>query len=265
MTAPGKLLIVNADDLGRTPGINAGIFAAHRRGVVTSATLMVGFPAAAEAARDWAAHPSLGVGLHVTLTGGRPTLPPDEVRSLVDREGRLPRQPAGLTGADRGEVLAEVRHQLARFRALTGRLPTHLDSHHHSHRLPVVLDALVTVAQETGLPVRNASPQVAERLRRAGVATTDAFVERFFGTGARLEVLLEVLAALPAGVTELMCHPAHVDDGLRAESTYLDERERELEVLTHPEARGAIAAGGIRLVHFGTAFGGNSEPGAGTL
>ena len=64
-----KQLIVNADDLGHSTGINAGIFEAHERGLVTSATLMVGFPAAEAAARELARHPNLGVGLHTTLTG----------------------------------------------------------------------------------------------------------------------------------------------------------------------------------------------------
>jgi len=255
MPIAGKLLIVNADDLGRTPGINAGIFAAHRRGLVTSATLMVGFPAA-EAAAELGRTRDLGIGLHVALTGGVPTLPPAQVPSLVDGTGRLPRRPEGLAGADPDQVLAEVRSQLARFRELTGRFPTHLDSHHHAHRLPVVLDAVVRVARENGLPVRNASPEVGERLRRSAVATTDAFVESFFGADARLEVLLEILAAVrPGAVTELMCHPARVDDELRADSSYAQERERELEILTHPEALRAVEAHGIRRVHFGALCG----------
>jgi hypothetical protein len=250
-----RLVIVNADDLGRTPGINAGIFAAHRRGLVTSATLMVGFPWAAAAAREWRSLPELGVGLHVTLSGGVPTLPPARVPSLVDVAGAFPRRPAGLAGARPEEVLAEVRGQLARFRELAGRLPTHLDSHHHAHRLPVVLEALLEVAREHRLPVRNASPEVGARLRGAGVATTDAFVERFFGAAARLEVLVEILASLEPGVTEIMCHPGEVDAELRAGSSYADERQRELEVLTHPEARRAATAAGARLVHFGAACG----------
>ena len=251
MPATQKLLVVNADDLGRTPGINAGIFEAHRRGIVTSATLMVGFPAAAAAAAEWAAHPDLGVGLHVALTGGAPTLPPGQVPSLVDEQGRLPPRPEGLAGARPDEVLAEVRSQLRRFRELTGRSPTHLDSHHHAHRLPVVLDAVVAVAREAGLPVRNASREVGERLRRAGIATTDGFVERFFGAEARLEVLREILGALGPGATELMCHPALVDDELRGTSSYAEERAQELVVLTHPEARELVEAAGLRLVHFG--------------
>lgn len=248
----GKLLIVNADDLGRTPGVNAGIFEAHRRGLVTSATLMVGYPAAAAAAAEWAGHPGLGVGLHVTLTGGgAPLLPPESVRSLVDEEGRLPHRPEGLARAHPDEVLAEVRAQLRRFRELTGRSPTHLDSHHHAHRLPVVLEAVVTVAREEGLPVRNASAGVGERLQAAGIATTDAFVERFFGAEVRPDVLREILGAVGPGVTELMCHPARVDEELRAGSSYVEERERELALLTDPGMRKIAEAAGLRLVHFG--------------
>jgi predicted glycoside hydrolase/deacetylase ChbG (UPF0249 family) len=249
------VLVVNADDLGRTAGINAGVFEAHRRGLLTSATLMVGFPAAVAAAAEWAVHPRLGIGLHVTLTGGgEPTLPVERVPSLVDGAGRLPARPEGLVRADPAEVLAEVRAQLERFRALTGRLPTHLDSHHHAHRLPPVLAALVAVAHEHRLPVRRASGAVAERLDSAGVSTTDAFVERFFGAEARLDVLLEILGALGPGVTELMCHPARVDEELRRGSSYVAERELELAVLTHPEARRAVDAAGIRLAHFGTVW-----------
>lgn len=250
-------IIVNADDLGRSVGINDGIFAAHRRGLVTSATLMVGFPAAADAARRLPEHPELGVGLHATFTGGRPTLPPGRVPSLVDIQGQLPRRPESLAGAAPGEVLAELRNQLAVFRDLTGRLPTHLDSHHHSHRLPGVLDAVVAVAREHDLPVRCASAEVAERLRRDRVRSTDAFVERFFGPDATLPVLLEILAAIAhgsAGLTEIMCHPGFADDELRGSSTYADERAREVEVLSHPEALAMVRELGLRPVHFGSAF-----------
>lgn len=251
MTSGQRVLIVNADDLGRTAGINAGIFGAHARGVVTSATLMVGFEAAREAAAELARYPGLGVGLHVTLTGATPLSPPERVPSLVDARGRFPAKPEGHGVLDPAEVRAEVEAQLARFRSLTGRWPTHLDSHHHSHRLPVVREVLIELAREHGLPVRNTSPEVGARLRTAGVATTDAFNERFFGPEATLEVWLEIIAGLAPGCTELMCHPAELDDELRASSGYVDERERELAVLTHPEARRALVARGVRLAHFG--------------
>src|SRR5688500_18644001 len=103
-----RRLVVNADDLGRTRGINAGVFEAHRNGLVTSATMMVGFAAAEDAARALAGHPELGVGLHVTLTGAAPTLPPARVPSLVGGDGRLPSRPEGLRDPDPREVRAEI-------------------------------------------------------------------------------------------------------------------------------------------------------------
>lgn len=249
-----RVLIINADDLGRTPGINAGIFEAHRRGVVTSATLMVAYPAAAGAAAEFEAYPDLGIGLHVQLSGGRSVLPPERLPSLVDAEGNLPRKPEGLKGADAGEVMAEAKAQFDRFLELVGRLPTHLDSHHHSHRDPMVCDALLAVAREHSLPIRNASPEIKNRVLLEGLPTNDFFIEEFFGDEARLEVLVDILGGLQAGVTEIMCHPAHVDDELRESSGYAARRDHELSVLTHPDVIRAVEAGGVRTAHFGTAW-----------
>jgi predicted glycoside hydrolase/deacetylase ChbG (UPF0249 family) len=250
-----RSLIVNADDLGRSVGINRGIFEAHERGLVTSATLMVAFPAAALAAAELGRRPRLGVGLHVTLTGTAPTLPPREVPSLVDAHGLLPRKPEVMGGVDARELLAEVRNQIALFHRMTGRMPTHLDSHHHSHRLPVVLDALLEVAREHGLPIRRASEEIAARAAAADVSTTDRFVESFFGESATLEVLLGILRALGPGVTELMCHPGYADEELRRASGYAEARERELAVLTDPNLPVTLRELGIGLTHFGALCG----------
>jgi chitin disaccharide deacetylase len=245
-----KLLIVNADDFGRSAGINRGIVEAHRHGIVTSATLMVNYPAAVEAAALSQENPGLGVGLHFALTGGVTTLPASSLPSLVDVAGRLPAKPEGLGAARFCEVLAEGRAQLRRFEELMGRRPTHFDSHHHSHRLAVVLEALVALAVETGLPVRTASPEMGERLRALGVKTTEAFIESFFDAGATREVLLSILDALGEGSAEIMCHPAYVDDELRSTSGYADARERERAVLTSPGLRQEVAARGLRLATF---------------
>jgi hypothetical protein len=247
-----KRLIVNADDLGRTVGINQGIVEAHRHGIVTSATVMVNYPAAREVAAIARENPGLGLGLHVQLSGGPSALPPERLASVVSPAGRLPDKPEGLKDPDPAEVLAEARAQLARFLEIVGRLPTHFDSHHHSHRTPAVFEAVLTLGRETGRPVRNPSPALAERLRREGIRTTDRFLEGFFGDAATLEGLLGILGRLAPGTTELMCHPAVVDEELRTSSSYAEPRARELRALTHEDAKRAVREAGIELVHFAT-------------
>lgn len=247
-----KRLIVNADDLGRTEGINEGIFDAHRRGIVTSATMMVNYPSARRVAVLSRDNPALGIGLHLALSGGVPALPPEQVRSMVDANGLLPAKPGGLAGADRTEVMAEVRAQLKRFREIMGRDPTHFDSHHHSHRdVPAVFDAILAVAWETGLPVRSASAAMAAQLKREGVPTPDHFVEDFYAEGATLNDLIGIVEDLPVGTSELMCHPAVVDAELRSTSGYAEARTRELDVLTNPAVRQAVQRSGVRLISFG--------------
>ena len=140
--SPARWLIVNADDFGLSRGVNAGIIAAHEHGIVTSASLMVRWPAAAEAASYAAAHPKLSLGLHLDLgewqcAGGGW----EEVYHVVPLD-------------DAEVVAAEVRRQLQAFRALAGRDPTHLDSHQHVHRGEPVRSAALALAEELGVPLR---------------------------------------------------------------------------------------------------------------
>jgi predicted glycoside hydrolase/deacetylase ChbG (UPF0249 family) len=245
-----RRLIVNADDYGRSDGVTDGILAAQRAGIVTSATLMVAYPAAERAARLARRQPALGLGLHLALTGGPSVLPAEALPSLAAGDGHLPARPEGLVAARSEEVQAEARAQLERFRSLVGRDPTHFDSHHHAHRLPLVFEALVALALETGRPVRSASPGMGLELRRRGIPTPDAFVDRFYGEAASAGMLEGIIAGLAPGTTELMCHPAYVDPTLRSSSSYTADRERELGLLTAPGLRARIDAAGVQLVTF---------------
>jgi len=245
-----KRLIVNADDLGRTHGINTGIFEAHRLGIVTSATAMVNYESIREAASLSRENPTLGIGLHVALTGGRTTLDPSAVPSLVDAHGLQPKKPEGLSGAVPSEVAAEVEAQFARFIEVFGRKPTHLDSHHHSHRRPDVFEAVTSLARREGLPVRNAGGEMGTALRRLGIRTNDAFDESFFDQGVSVARLISIIESLPGGSTEVMCHPAHEDEELAASSSYAKVRVVELAALCDPAVRAVIERTQVRLISF---------------
>jgi predicted glycoside hydrolase/deacetylase ChbG (UPF0249 family) len=86
-----RSLVVNADDLGMTVGVNNGIFDAHDRGVLTSASVFANARATSDALARALQRGSLGVGCHLTLVDGQPTLPPARVRSLVDKDGQFRR------------------------------------------------------------------------------------------------------------------------------------------------------------------------------
>ncbi len=247
-----KRLIVNADDFGRSAGVNAGVLEAHARGIVTSATVMVLEKASARGIREAAERArGLSLGLHFALTGGgRPAAAAQDVPNLApggsfrrtreELPHRLPPE----------EVLLELEAQIGIFEVLARKPPTHLDSHHHAALHPSVAPVFAAVAKKRSLPVRAASEEARRSLRAAGVRTPDRFVDSFYAGAATFEELEKILAALPEGTTELMCHPGRADQDLRQGSTYVDEREFEIEVLCDPNIRALVRAKKIELVGF---------------
>jgi hypothetical protein len=240
--APGRRLIVNADDLGYDPAINRGIVEAMRRGAVTSATLMVNLPHSAEGAAQ--AH-GLAVGLHLNLARGSPVSPRFPATLLV----------AGALDETRVDALPpevvedEALAQLDRAGELLGRPPTHADVHRHLHRHPAVLEGLARAAVRRRIPLRALDAAMRSTLRARGIRTTDHFTgdagaEAYWTAGR----FAEALAALAPGITEWMCHPGHLPTHVR--SGYAAQRVVELETLGSPRARAALEAAGVDLVSF---------------
>ena len=226
-----RILVVNADDFGQSAGVNRGIVEAHTNGIVTSASLMVRWPAAAQAAAWARERGTLGVGLHLDLGeweyegGAWPAV--YEVAPLDD-----PRA-----------VEAEARAQLGRFRALMGRDPTHLDSHQHVHRSGPAADVLDRLGDELGVPVRDGSGGV----RHCGAFYGRTHDDRPLHEAIAPQRLAELIAELPEGVTEIACHPG---EGTEAAGGYDDERRLEIEALCHPGVRAAIEREGVLLRAF---------------
>lgn len=272
-----RMLIVNADDLGRTPGVNEGILRAHREGIVTSATVMMNMPATEEALRLARAEPGLGLGVHLNFTSGPPLLPPDEVSALVGPNGWFLGQDtlaASPDVIDVAQLRSELRTQIERFRALAGE-PDHLDCHHFVHLHPRFFEVYLSLAAECGCPVRaplshaadavpnslvpDASPAelgewiVRDRamLEASGVGYPKRFIGAFHGEpNVTVEALLSILSSLGEGITELMTHPGVADRPLREESSYSLHREIEMRSLCDPRVRSLIEDLDICLTTF---------------
>ena len=251
-----RRLIVNADDFGMTEGVSRGIAGAHRGGIVTSATAMVHLGSLGASLAHLRGVPGLGLGLHITLTWGAPAAGAERVPSLVEQDGRFPRDKAALAGRARpDELKLECAAQLARFVKAFGRPPTHVDSHHQAHTLSPIREAVLDLAAEHGLPVRSPDDQVRGLARARGLATPDAFLG---GAGDEpywtVDRLLDTIRALARGTTEIMCHPGHFDADL-AHSRYGRQREVEYATFTHPPVREAVRAAGVELVSFAALHG----------
>lgn len=248
-------LIVNADDLGYTPGVTRGVLEAHRDGIVTATTLMTNAPDTEGAARSARALPSLDVGLHLVFTYGRPLSDLSRVRSLVTADGTFPRATELTRRADirADEILAEARAQYARARALLGREPTHLDTHHWVHDIPAIEEGVRALAQETGAALRSQGPAQRDRFRAQGIRTPDRFVREFqHPRPIDVDALVALLGrvANEGGTAELMCHPGVPDEHLLHGSSYAAERGTELATLRAPAVRAAIERLGIELIDF---------------
>jgi predicted glycoside hydrolase/deacetylase ChbG (UPF0249 family) len=229
----GRYLIVNADDLGLSPGVNRGVTAAHEGGIVTSASLMVRWPAAGEAAAYARSHPALGVGLHL------------DFGEWAFRGGEWVELYRVVPPGDGAAVRAEVRGQIVAFRRLVGRDPTHLDSHQHAHLRGPAREAVAEAGRELGVPVRHLDP----RVRYCGDFYGQDGEGNPYPELVTADALVDLLRRLPPGVTELGCHPG---DGGELDTMYVRERAAEVRALCDPRVRAAVAEAGIELVSFGT-------------
>ena len=256
-----KNLIVNADDLGWTDGVNRGILEAHRNGIVTSTSLLANgaaFTGGVEVAKNT---PGLGVGVHLNLSDGDPVVPRELVTSLLNDDGVFNGGPENLLlriarGAlDTNEVEQEWEAQIEKVRE-TGIQPTHLDGHKHVHMLPGLFEIALRLAKRNNIGAIRVAHEASslraalsaddeqntatvlkqgvqarglkllardarEQARNAGISTSDYFCGIAQTGEMTKDGVTQLLRCLPEGTTELMCHPGYVDEALQNSPTRL--------------------------------------------
>ena len=275
-----KRLIVNADDFGLSPEVNAGITRAHRDGILRSASLMVAEPAAraaAELARD---NPELDVGLHAVVCRGRSMLDGSRLGAAVGASGEFIDSPvaAGMRyffdRSMRAAMTDELRAQVERHLELVGYL-NHIDGHLNFHVHPLFADILVNLAVEYKVPcIRlprervmttmrlrrdNATRKLVEstifrtlsrRTRRMmterGLTSTDALFGLHQSGHLSEDYVVGVIDRIRDGTTELYFHPAADIGGIPPAAA----AQLEVEILTSPRVRDAIVRNGIELITF---------------
>jgi chitin disaccharide deacetylase len=264
-----KNLIVHADDLGWTDGVNRGILDAFHGGIVTSTSLLANGEAFQGAVKAAKSAPGLGVGVHLNLSDGVPLADPESVVSLLNEDGHFSDGPEKLLlkRVRRGLVLDEIEEEWdAQIRKVrdAGIRPTHLDGHKHVHMLPGLFGIALRLAKEhdieairvsledsrlraalssggkqhagvvtrQGLQARGLkllARDARKQAERAGIATADYFCGIAQTGELTREGLERFLINLPDGTTELMVHPGYADEALQKTHTRL-QASRQTEL-----------------------------------
>jgi len=258
-----KALIINADDLGMTPGVTRGILKAHRKGSVTSTSALMNSSFIKESlpqARRTC--PTLGIGVHLVITEGKPLLLPEQVPTLVDESGafyELHQHLERLPALNSEEVYREWWEQIESFIAF-GQPPDHLDSHHHiSYFNHTLFEIMLRLAHEYHLPIRLppneylyslGGENVHKILLGHNVHAPAACITSLYDRTVSMDNMLRIIETLPDGVHELMCHPGYADQILIDTCSYSTPRELELSILTSPQVRAALETNQVKLVNF---------------
>lgn len=244
-------LIINADDFGRTRGINYGIVEAMKNGVLSSTTIMMTMPYAEHAVKLAGKEGLSGIGVHLTFIENSLS----KGKTLTDEKGNFKTYPNLMAEADIEEIKTEMRMQIDKLINL-GIKPTHLDSHHHTHLYcSKMIEAVFSIAKEYNLPVRIGKNK---KLTRMGekinlpddLITTDIFLDEYYGDRTSLEDFIKFTeSVLESETVELMCHPAFLcSDTLK--SSYNYPRLTELDVLTGYELKKFLEDKGIELINY---------------
>ena len=279
-----RRLIVNADDFGLTSGVNHAVIELFRALALTSATLMATAEQLNEAVTLAKQSPSLGVGCHVVLVDGTPALPPSLIPSLIgpsSQNGTSFRSKLStfITDLLRGrisdtEIEAEATAQIKKLQQ-AGIPITHIDTHKHTHTFPRVLRPLLRAALVCGVKairnpfepnwslsatanaghvrkmqvrlLRSQSTAFSEEVTKAGLLTTDGAMGVLATGTLDTQTIRTLLAAMPDGTWELVCHPGYNDAALQQQNTRLlasrdVERTALLETIPHAS---------VDLIHFG--------------
>jgi chitin disaccharide deacetylase len=279
-------LIINADDFGLTPGINRAIAELHAAGVLTSATLMAAGPAFDDAIATARANPTLAIGCHIVLTDGTPISPPETIPTLLGPDKRTFRlKLAGFLAAallgriDEADIARETLAQITRLQE-NGITPTHLDTHKHTHILPLIARPILVAAEKTGIPairnpfeptwsialgkspllrrlqlraIRHLRPRflALPQIRDSQILTTDGTLGISATGHLNPETLARTLAAMPEGTWELVCHPGYNDPDLATITTRLRaSRETERTALLSAFAQTPPQTPFVDLINF---------------
>lgn len=284
-----RFLICNADDFGIGRRITDAIVDCHVNGIISNTTLMANMPAAEYACKRAKELPSLGVGVHLTLTEGRPLSPAERVSDLIDEQGQF--LPVAIQRRQLWQgrkILEQVQYEFTAQIERTfelGITPTHSDSHHAIHKMPIARKAMIKVLQKFNIfrarrsggyywTARGAAMSLRLRrvylncpmtlrtvmhfwnqflIHRAGIQTPNQKINREMLIPTLKDPkqrLLACLANLPTGVSEMVFHPGYPDPEVKDPESFAAIRQIDTVLAADLDILAAIKKHDINLISY---------------
>jgi len=240
-------LIINADDFGYSRAVNYGIMDAHKMGILTSTTLMTNMPGAEHAVKLAKENDTLGVGVHLVLTCGRPLI--QGHKTIISENGDFKKLSFYEQDfqVDLQEVYKEWKAQIEKFLSF-GLIPTHLDSHHHINSFGNIYNVFLKLAKEYNLPIRN-------NIKKQVYDISKDFKCTNFFAGELNKDMVNIINIeknfKDYRTVEIMCHPGYLDNFLLNSSSFTNLRLSELEMLIDKKVNEDIKSNkNIKLISY---------------
>lgn len=238
-------LIVNADDIGLSEGVNYGILSAYKNGIVRSTTIMPGMPAFDHAVEILKENPGLGCGVHMTLSLNKPVL--NTHKTIIDENGNFYRRITNDLVSEKfdlDEIYKEFCAQIDKVIS-TGVKVDHLDSHHHVHTLSSLKPVIEKIVNKYKLPIRGGFEDIINYDRVVPMTESfysDNVTENYF------EEFLNELKGYDA--IDLMCHPAFIDENLVNATSYAMQRMKEYSILTSKKVKKYLEENDFEITNY---------------
>jgi len=263
-SATARLVVINADDIGMCQATLPAFSNLAEAGLVSSGSVMVPCPWFPEVADFCRCHPSVDIGVHLTLTsewdGYRwgPISTRDPASGVIDAEGYFYRNQSMWADIDPQAIEAEMRAQVRRARE-AGLDLTHINCHMFATLDARLVGRYVKLALDERLPALMVrQPQWVEILsERAismweaqGLPVFDHMREMYLNRPAegRLQQAREVFDDLPPGLTYFMLHPAQNTAELRAITDDWPQRVADYETFLSAELRDHVRKAGVQVI-----------------
>lgn len=245
-----KKILVRADDLGFSEGINYGIEKSVKEGIIRSVGVMVNMPAT-EHGLKLLKGTDVCYGLHTNICVGKPLTDPKLIPSIVDEDGYFKSSKQYRSAKEDfvvlEEVILEIEAQYQRFVQLTGEKPHYFEG--HAVMSDNFFKGMESVAAKYGcdyLPVNFTGPT---KFRNTTLYTSMDSMGPNYNPFESLK--RDSLKDYPDnGVCMFVCHPGYLDAYIMKVSSLLEPRVLEVEMACSQETKKWLRDNHIQVITY---------------